>query len=244
MPSANAERRRPEQKSSNGLDGEHARNQAGVLELDYGSPARSTQFPNLSKGSDTEMEETRDDIDEAMRRRHVANEETDEIVEKLKKNVDTFIKKISALEGLLRDEKAMVEKLQTDMAEKTGEHQTIQGFMSIASQRAQKEIHEKVQLEEKIIKQKTEINDLTAARQDLQRRLNEANRKLSVEVENGKNLQSKFTAEIAKTHLLREEKHTLGEELEDKKKLLDKLRGWFRTIKACANDKTLDSYLA
>ncbi|KAF7893235.1 uncharacterized protein EAF02_000773 [Botrytis sinoallii] len=213
MPSANAERRRPEQKSSNGLDGEYARNQAGVLELDYGSPPRSAQFPNLSKGSDTEMEETRDDIDEAMRRRHVANEETDEIVEKLKNNVDAFKKKISALEDLLRDEKAKseqeVKKLQTDMAEKTRENQTIQGFM-----------------------------------QDLQRRLDEANRKLSVEVENGKNLQSKFTAEIAKTHLLREEKHTLGAELEDKKKLLDTLRGWFRTIKACANDETLDSYLA
>ncbi|TGO33296.1 hypothetical protein BHYA_0254g00110 [Botrytis hyacinthi] len=306
MSSSNPERRSPKRKSSNDLDGEYSRNQADVSKLDYGSPARSTNSPNLFKERDTEREKKTDDIDEAMRRRRVANEETDEIVESFKKKVDTFKEKISALEAKVKDQEAEIKKLgelnnrlrrknsmgkseskgpnlergledkkaeisglqransrlkdllrdekfktaqktseakmlKTEKAEQDKHYQILQGIMSTLSEKTQSAIHDQRQLLLESSKRKTETNALTAARQNLQRDLDEANRKLSVEVENGKSLQSKFPAEIARTHVLREEKHTLGTELEDKKKLLDTIRRSFRAIKAFANDETLDS---
>ncbi|KAF7894531.1 uncharacterized protein EAF01_009982 [Botrytis porri] len=111
MSSANPAKRRPKRRSSNDPDRPYLQLQADVLELDYGSPARSRKLPNLSQGRDTEKEEMKVDIDEAMRRRRVANEETDEIVEMLKKKVDTSKERISALEDKVKDQEAEIEKL-------------------------------------------------------------------------------------------------------------------------------------
>ncbi|KAF5878046.1 uncharacterized protein Bfra_000213 [Botrytis fragariae] len=221
MSSANSERRRHlKRKSSNNLDRQYLLHQPDVLELDYGSPARSRKCPNLSQGRDTEKEETIDDIDEAMRRRRVANEETDEIVESLKKKVETSKEKISSLEAKVKDQAAEIRKLK----EKT-----------------QEVIDDKERLLLESSKQKTETDALTAARQDLERDLDEANHNLSSAVENGKSLQRKLTAGIARIQELQEENHALVLELEKKEKLLDTLRRSFRAIRAFVNDEPLDS---
>ncbi|TGO25287.1 hypothetical protein BPAE_0083g00200 [Botrytis paeoniae] len=306
MSSANPEERPLKRKSSPNLNGEYSQHQADASGLDYGSPARSTKFPNLSQGRDTEKEEKKVDIDEAMRRRRVANEETDEIVETLKKKVDTSKERISALEdkvkdqeaeikklkevnnrlrrennaeklkskvpdmerkledkeakigglqkansrleGLVRDEEVRTEQktseaktLEIEKAEQAKNYQALQGIVSTLKEKTQEAIYNRERLLLESSKQNTEIDALTAGRQDLNKRLDEANQNLSSEVENGKSLQSKFTAEIARAQELQGEKHKLKLELEDKKKLLDTLRRSFRAIKAFANDEPLDS---
>ncbi|TGO60939.1 hypothetical protein BCON_0031g00160 [Botryotinia convoluta] len=306
MSSANLEKRPLKRKSSPNLNGEYSQHQADASGLDYGSPARSTKVPNFSQGHDTEKEETKVDIDEAMRRRRVANEETDEIVETLKKKVDTSKERISALEAKVKDQEAEIKKLkefnnrlrrennggklkskvptlereledknaeigglqkvksrledlvrdeearteqksseaktfEKEKAEQAQNYQALQEIVVNLKERTQEAIYDKERFLLESSKQKTETNALTTARQNLTRDLDKENQNLSSEIENGKILQSKITAEIARTQELREEKHTLKSELEEKKKLLDTLRASFRAIAAFANDEPLAS---
>ncbi|TEY86397.1 hypothetical protein BOTCAL_0009g00240 [Botryotinia calthae] len=275
-------------------NGGYSQNQADASRINHGSQARGTKTPNLSQGPNTEKEAI-NDVNEVIKRRHVVNKETDEIIQSLNKKVDTckeqnvalevkvndqeveierlnaentrlrgennprkLKKKVSYLEeqlehrkaeigemrrekshlqGLLRNEKAKTEektseaeKLEKEMAKLAQDYQALQANVTNLEAEAQKAKIELSTLENS--KQHPEMN---AEKQGLERDLEEANQNLSFEVKNGESLQSKLTAEIARTQELEEEKKRLESELEDEKRQLDVLRESIRTIAAFGN---------
>ncbi|KAF7959080.1 hypothetical protein EAE96_002597 [Botrytis aclada] len=253
MPSSNLENLSLRRKFSHDLNGEYSQHQVDVSGLDYGSPARSTKVPNLSLRRDTEKEERKNDIDEAMRRRPVANEETDEIVESLKKKVYTSKKKISALEAKikklkefnnrLRKEngagklKSEVSKLERKLQHKKAEIWALQEDKSRLEHllrdeeaRTEQETSEAKRLETEEAEQAQNYQVLLGILTNLKEKHKKRHAIKSGFCYNAeqcsdscqakqscKILQSKFTAGIARIHVLREEKHTLKSESEDGK---------------------------
>lgn len=140
------------------------------------------------------------------------------------------------LQGLLRNEKAKTEaktseadKLEKEKAKLAQDYQALQANVTNLEAEAQKAKIELSTLEN------SKHTDMDAAKQGLERDLDEANRNLSSEVKNGEILQSKLTAEITRAQELGEEKKRLESELRDEKKQLDVLRESIRTIAAYGN---------
>ncbi|CCD45742.1 hypothetical protein BofuT4_P047600.1 [Botrytis cinerea T4] len=73
--------------------------------------ARRPGAQKLPIGPNTEREETTNDVNEVIKRRHVVNKETDEIIQLLNKKVDTCKEQNVALEAKVNDQDAEIERL-------------------------------------------------------------------------------------------------------------------------------------
>ncbi|ATZ46036.1 hypothetical protein BCIN_01g07130 [Botrytis cinerea B05.10] len=95
-------------------DGGYSQNEAEASRINHGSQTRGTKTPNLSQGPNTEREETTNDVNEVIKRRHVVNKETDEIIQLLNKKVDTCKEQNVALETKVNDQDAEIERLNAE----------------------------------------------------------------------------------------------------------------------------------